>query len=119
VYKISVNFLDHYTAVVYTTQSRGRFWRWSDYVAWSHFGSWQLTSSQLLCPCSSTAHRYQEAEIQKVDPHDAGPSGPAEPSRTPEWHTVCSPPEARMPEVGYFCVMLHSAGHLQSQSFRL
>lgn len=112
--------MDHYRAVnCLLLSSKVLEEQWSDYMAWSHFRAQQLTSNELLHPHSSTAHTYEKAEVQNIEPRDAGGSKPVEPSRRPQRHLLYSQPEVRMPEIGYYCVMLHSAGHLQSQSFRL
>lgn len=115
--KININFLDHYTAVNCSSEpGKVSEEQRSDNTVWS-----QSTAPNFKQAFTSMQQHNTQvpAEAQNVEPRDAGGSRLAEPCRAPERHILSSQPEARMPDVGYFCVMLHSAGHLQSQSFGL
>lgn len=89
---------------------------WEGFRAQNSFRAEHPNYSQPFCPCSSPA---QQSSWGADKSHDAGGSSPAEPWEAPTWHRASSQPEVRTAEVGYFCTMLHSGGHWQSQSFRL
>lgn len=74
----------------------------------------QSTAPDFKQTCMSMQQHSTQvlAEVQKAEPRDARGSRPAEPCRAYKQQIWSSQPELRTPDVGYFCVMLHSTEHL-------